>query len=710
MNTNMEAEVCKNYTERWINDNLEPRNKADRVEGFVIVAAVFMIVLAIGAPMRRHCKSIIIRYGVEGVLLLSFPLLSYTLGLMQQQLIKNELFLVWAMFLAMLSFGGTNAISVQKFGENSTMKLMCDISLFMFYMGMVLGSVDDTAIDLLPRIGLVMVMIFISALGRRVTGQWHAASLASKPSSENGIKWLADYMKREHQPSTSYDPRTMQGYRYPVLIHNATGDSPITLEQIWSNNIGVLSSSNSPHIRRLKDLCLSFALFHLVVRRYFGYSCPESKLDKSRDLVLDGLLQTQQDYERAFQVIEAELAFLYDFFFTKYASIMYGSKKFYCATSFAITVVCVGAGIWAISVSNKQVSILDDLLVETSTRDIVVTKAALGALSLFELLQICSYFASDWAKVSLVCKYATNPSWQKNARIEKVLLLLGRPHSWLHYWRNTIGQYSVLDSFSSSSWDRLKQRIQSRKTGNPVELPMEVKKAVARVIKNSINGHLSNGASELMRHGMHDKLCWACQTDDGFTLTHSILVWHVATSYCEISETIAGPNENNVRPNRGVATSLSKYVAYLVACAPTLLPGRPIESECTLDELEKEAREALQGLVSPRERYEKLRGLHNVVDEVPSNVVYATARETTSAQLLSKGVWLGKLLESMENHVTRWDLLADFWAEMIVYIAPSDNVAGHIELLAQGGEFVTHVWALLMHAGILERPAAPAIP
>lgn len=52
--------------------------------------------------------------------------------------------------------------------------------------------------------------------------------------------------------------------------------------------------------------------------------------------------------------------------------------------------------------------------------------------------------------------------------------------------------------------------------------------------------------------------------------------------------------------------------------------------------------------------------------------------------------------------------MADFWAEMMVYIAPSNNVAGHIELLAEGGEFVTHVWALLMHAGILERPSTTA--
>jgi orotate phosphoribosyltransferase-like protein len=127
-----------------------------------------------------------------------------------------------------------------------------------------------------------------------------------------------------------------------------------------------------------------------------------------------------------------------------------------------------------------------------------------------------------------------------------------------------------------------------------------------------------------------------------------------------------------------------------------LLPGSPIETECAIEELVKEAKETLQDLLTPTEKYEKLRELN-------------VSRETMSAIVLTRGVMLGKTLESMRNQKTRWDLLAEFWAEMLVYIAPSDNVTAHIELLAEGGEFVTHIWALLMHAGILERPAA-AVP
>ncbi|KAM3354077.1 hypothetical protein ACQJBY_024983 [Aegilops geniculata] len=660
MNTTMEAQVCKNYTERWVNKYVEPRKSIDRVEGFVIVAAVFMIALAILSPRRRQSRSIIIRYGVGGVFILSLPLLSYTVGLMQAGKIKNELYPVWAVFLAML-FGGTSSMSVQKLDQNKQlMKLYCDCILFSMCTGTVLGGfvytfgTKHSSSRLVPFIGCLFVVGYL--LGIKTAEQWRAAWLASKPSSENGIKWLALYMKGEHKLSTSYDPRTMQGYKYPVLIH-AGGENAITLDNIWCDNIGILSSYYRAPIRRLKDLCLSFALFHLVVRRYFGYTCPESGLDKTRDLVLDGLLQTEQDYERAFQVIEAELAFLYDFFFTKYASIMYSNEL--------------------------------SRFVETSTQDVLVTLIALVALSVSQLLQIWSYCVSDWAKISFVCKYVAHPSWQGNTRIEKLLLWFGRPHKWLRYWRNTMGQYSVLDSFSSSYRHRLKHLLPTEEAGKPVELPMQVKRAVARTIKNSTNGHLSHGTSALMRHGLSDELCGACQINDEYTLTDSILAWHVATSFCEISDTIKRPHD--VHPNQVVATILSKYCTYLVAFAPTLLPGSAPETKCALDEMVKEAKEMLHDLVSPREKYEKLSELEYVVGGGRKSFTY--------------GAVLGKALESMDNHANRWDLLADFWAEMMVYIAPSNNVAGHIELLAEGGEFVTHVWALLMHAGILERPS-----
>jgi hypothetical protein len=68
-----------------------------------------------------------------------------------------------------------------------------------------------------------------------------------------------------------------------------------------------------------------------------------------------------------------------------------------------------------------------------------------------------------------------------------------------------------------------------------------------------------------------------------------------------------------------------------------------------------------------------------------------------------KGVELGRQLDNLDDTHLRWKVMAEFWAETILYVAPSDNAEAHIEHLAKGGEFITHLWALLCNAGILKR-------
>ena len=68
-----------------------------------------------------------------------------------------------------------------------------------------------------------------------------------------------------------------------------------------------------------------------------------------------------------------------------------------------------------------------------------------------------------------------------------------------------------------------------------------------------------------------------------------------------------------------------------------------------------------------------------------------------------KGVELGRQLEMIDDDKVRWRFIAEFWAETILYVAPSDNAEAHIEHLAKGGEFITHLWAMLSNAGILKR-------
>jgi len=73
--------------------------------------------------------------------------------------------------------------------------------------------------------------------------------------------------------------------------------------------------------------------------------------------------------------------------------------------------------------------------------------------------------------------------------------------------------------------------------------------------------------------------------------------------------------------------------------------------------------------------------------------------------VLKNGVELAKqLVEKINGEEMAWKLLADFWSEMILFVAPSDNLKGHSEAIARGGELITLLWALLFHAGIVSRP------
>jgi hypothetical protein len=135
-----------------------------------------------------------------------------------------------------------------------------------------------------------------------------------------------------------------------------------------------------------------------------------------------------------------------------------------------------------------------------------------------------------------------------------------------------------------------------------------------------------------------------------------------------------------------VATKLSRYCAYLVVCAPKLLPGNHYDTTRVFDAVAVEAMGSLRG---QKDKYDAMRRLP----------MSGAAAPGSREKIFEASVRLGRELEQMEAG-TRWKVLADFWTEMMLYVAPSGDAKQHVEFLAKGGEFVTHLWALLFHAGI----------
>uniref|UniRef100_A0ACD5V816 Uncharacterized protein n=1 Tax=Avena sativa TaxID=4498 RepID=A0ACD5V816_AVESA len=141
-----------------------------------------------------------------------------------------------------------------------------------------------------------------------------------------------------------------------------------------------------------------------------------------------------------------------------------------------------------------------------------------------------------------------------------------------------------------------------------------------------------------------------------------------------------------------VANSLSRYCAYLLVSKPDLVPDSYLVPKMIFQETVKDARRILKDCDSLEKIYKTL------MDEV-----VMTAQDTSNSEenmnIVQQGVKLAKEL-MCENEESRWEILAGVWTDLLIHIAPSWNAAAHKECLESGGEFITHIWALLLHCGI----------
>ncbi|XP_066328791.1 uncharacterized protein [Miscanthus floridulus] len=294
----------------------------------------------------------------------------------------------------------------------------------------------------------------------RLTAGWMVTNSASSKFVADFMRKQAASTKRNQLESFNPDPVTMKGYKYlvcwpyrqeshlwediPVLIFPF---DPITIDKIWEMEIdGSLLNSNKGGLG-VKDLCLSFALSHLLKRRYFGMECAEANHQETMEFVLKGLLLEEEEaksYTRAFQIIEVELGFLYDFFFTKYATLFRMEVTYLIiAVLKLIFIACCGVVLLIYSPTVRT----PDPVIEVGTRrvDVIITIIIMGSFFLVEALQLILYVTSDWATISLACLCIRISN---SKCILSLIKLIRRFKSTKlpGYWQNKMGQTSVIAS------------------------------------------------------------------------------------------------------------------------------------------------------------------------------------------------------------------------------------------------------------------------
>ncbi|CAL4963803.1 unnamed protein product [Urochloa decumbens] len=484
---------------------------------------------------------------------------------------------------------------------------------------------------------------------------------------------------------------TTQGYRVKRQVLDDKLSSLITLDRVWrlaEHGHGILAER-----QELRDLCLSYSLFKLLRRRLSGYPLADAGSEEALSFVLRGMdsVGAGVNVDRVFRVLVDELWFASDFYYSPIPLCIFGG---WCAALNHLCSVLIIAGAVAVG----WIYVTKDLITDSIPYK-VITVSLLVVVVLVEAWEIVAGVCSNWTKMALLGHYIRHEkAWRKSSCVHAALVAVLRLRPATR-WRDKIGQNSVLEPrrFRRRTAGLLSEKLYGR-AGLMMSVPVSqaVRDAVLRSLLSNYGRMDDKGSAPAAARRVGGKVDWALYGGDGSSSssnTELILVWHVATRLFEMKSTSASPDMI-------AASHLSNYFAYLVAAAPELLPDSAEWSKKRYEEVSEDSRAALLGADGGNEsaevRYEQM-----------TKALSGASRDA----VLQRGAELGRHLVEQyggEDEASACRILADFWSEMALYVAPSENVKGHVQAMARGGEFITLVWALLLHAGVTTRPDAPA--
>ncbi|KAM0858679.1 hypothetical protein ACQ4PT_047688 [Festuca glaucescens] len=522
-----------------------------------------------------------------------------------------------------------------------------------------------------------------------------------------------------------------QGYKLDLELAKLTSEDNgvVTVGKIWKQLSKVKEGSPSfKSVPRLKRLSLSFALFKLLRRRFerlpavVPAAMTKEETDDCRDLIFKGLCKEEGDLGVAlFQVINDEANFLSEYY-NSVLPVMFASPYFFLVNYFVVpvvilslctmTVILCGNGnisfsFFSIEQDNKALSfglitltkclwqnVLKSPPAFFSTIDISVTYLLFIAFIYEEVWEFIIFVLSNWFSVSLLCNYTARPLWRNSPTIRGAL----RRISWV---RNKLSDSNLImcKQFSVLTFCWLSITLPA------LPLPKQAKRLITERLMSSYGGDddsqvnpLSNGRSAILGGNQDSHLLEFC---DSGSVAAVILTWHVATSLLEMEHKLQKRGTSRPHHHKMVATILSKYCAYLVAFHPELIPDNQDGTKRVYKDMKKALKKALgcwgYYLLPDHARYIKL---------VSSAEGLKGKAHMT---VVDKGIVLGKeLVERVKGgDELVWELLAKLWVELVVYIAPSgsdEHEKGQEEMLVQGGELVTLLWALTTHTGITRPP------
>ncbi|CAD6337957.1 unnamed protein product [Miscanthus lutarioriparius] len=541
---------------------------------------------------------------------------------------------------------------------------------------------------------------------------------------------------------------TVDGYKVSK-INPSNGSCIVTIGKVWEVAEEDKLFTSLDKEQHLKRICLSFALYKLLRRRFEHLPAITDEARTCRDIILKGLYSdggSERNAEALFQVMSDEVTFLSEYYHSV-VPVVLASPSFLLVNYFLLHILVMALCFMTITLcGNGDVKYAfssirtDNYTLRYGIPSIIfclVSRVSYSPAAFFSIVDLCItvllfiiffyeeiwelfvFLLSNWFMVSLLCNYIAKPHWHESTIFSWSFPVITWLRGKMSDTNLRLKQFSVLNIrwpvniplFATFSFLVKAELVPSNLKESIIEYLVEHDRGAANYTP------LTNGRSALQRNGLSNRLSWACDSD---SVAEVILTWHIATSILEVK--CAPRSRGEEVASSKVATRLSKYCAYLVAFHPELLPDYQEKAELVFEDMKKE----LRGMIGLREYFASLGARVDKIlldstraEEAGREVEVRIQREIDEEEaaglqsdqnkVVMNGAKLGRSLMAEANNIgleTVWKVLADVWTELVVFIVPSneeERVKGHEEALVQG-EFITVLWALTTHIGISRRP------
>ncbi|KAK3437828.1 hypothetical protein EUGRSUZ_C01214, partial [Eucalyptus grandis] len=396
---------------------------------------------------------------------------------------------------------------------------------------------------------------------------------------------------------------------------------------------------------------------HIVNWLYHPESLEESRLTVERDL--------------AFITTEVELGFMYDILYTKHP-ILYKPLGLFCRF-FSFT--CLVSALCGFAILFKSAFLID--------KHITYTYALLIGVTALEGYQIVLQPFSAWAIVAMRHHQRNCPM------LTRLLNFLAERYMKRKRWSNSVGQLDLLDHRLYDEWPwsigRIHKCLRKKEVTlrrhwilSHLKIPVSLKKLL---VENIVNFNAirhqkpftERGNWTLETHKLIGDVEWTPEElevldkniSTAFAFDKSIIIWHIATKICLLSE----PHDS---PNRKESQLLSNYMIYLLALRPYML------SQTTTDITLEHACAILKPFLRYRDLNDALGTLLSEEKMLEPSLDQMGTIITRNWHVLSDVQGLVATLKRTNN---KWQIISSIWVEMLCYAAYNCQVQYHAKLL-----------------------------